>query len=75
MLKELREKSGLTQAELAKALGYTTPQFVSNWERGLCEPPPEKYPKLAKLLNFEYKHKQINRHEARADRSEVTQSF
>lgn len=52
MLKEIREKRGLTQAQLAKALGYTSPQFISNWERGICQPPPEKFPKIAKLLKI-----------------------
>jgi transcriptional regulator with XRE-family HTH domain len=37
--KELREKAGLTQAEVAKCLKLSTPQMVSNWERGMCYPP------------------------------------
>lgn len=50
-LKRLREKAGLTQSDAASALGYTTIQFVSNWERGISEPPIKTIPKLAKLYN------------------------
>lgn len=38
-LKEKRVSVGLTQSEVAKKLGYSSPQFVSNWERGLANPP------------------------------------
>ena len=51
ILKTLREKAGLTQSDAASALGYTTPQFLSNWERGISEPPIKTIPKLARLYN------------------------
>lgn len=38
-LKQKRVDRGLSQLEVAKVLGYTSPQFVSNWERGLVSPP------------------------------------
>jgi DNA-binding transcriptional regulator YiaG len=38
-LKEKRMKIGLTQSDVARKLGYSSPQFVSNWERGLASPP------------------------------------
>jgi transcriptional regulator with XRE-family HTH domain len=38
-LKDKRVAAGLTQSEVAKKLGYSSPQFVSNWERGLANPP------------------------------------
>ena len=38
-LKTKREGRGLTQKEVADSLGYTTPQFFSNFERGLSAPP------------------------------------
>jgi transcriptional regulator with XRE-family HTH domain len=41
-LKKIREKSGLSQGELAKKLGYTNPQFVSNIERDACGLPLHK---------------------------------
>jgi len=49
-LKEAREAKGLTQSDVSKALGFTTPQFISNAERGLCQIPPKHYKKLAKLV-------------------------
>ena len=38
-LKSKRIEAGLTQSEVARKLGYSSPQFVSNWERGLANPP------------------------------------
>ncbi len=38
-LKNKRVEAGLTQSEVARKLGYSSPQFVSNWERGLARPP------------------------------------
>jgi transcriptional regulator with XRE-family HTH domain len=38
-LKTTREAAGLSQGKLAVKLGYKSPQFVSNWERGLSKPP------------------------------------
>lgn len=32
---EARERAGLTQAQLSKQMGYTSPQFISNIERGI----------------------------------------
>ena len=34
-LKTERVKAGLTQGEIANKLGYSSPQFISNIERGL----------------------------------------
>lgn len=50
--KKKREDNRLSQGELSEALGYTSSQFVSNWERGLCSPPLAIIPKLAKILNI-----------------------
>lgn len=49
-LKKKRNEVGLSQKELAKKLGYTTAQFVSNWERGISRPPMDSVPKIAKLI-------------------------
>lgn len=49
LLKAGREKSGLTQFEVSSKLGYTSPQFVSNAERGICRLP---YPALRKLIQL-----------------------
>ena len=49
LLKELRENAGLNQRQVAHALGYGTPQFVSNWERGLSNPPVTVIKKVCRL--------------------------
>ena len=41
-LKKARSKMGLSQRDVADKLGYTSPQFISNVERGLCSPPLKK---------------------------------
>ena len=38
-LKEKRTLSGLSQKDVATRLGYSTSQFISNWERGVSQPP------------------------------------
>ncbi|HMN68018.1 MAG TPA: helix-turn-helix transcriptional regulator [Bdellovibrionales bacterium] len=50
--KRLREKAGLTQREVSDSLGYSTPQFISNVERGRCRFPVEKLPKIKKLYRL-----------------------
>jgi len=37
--KDKRIKSGVSQTELARELGFSTSQMISNWERGICSPP------------------------------------
>lgn len=45
-LRDKRVAAGLTQAEIAEFLGYTSPQYISNIERGVC---PASFDVLAKL--------------------------
>jgi DNA-binding XRE family transcriptional regulator len=40
-LREKRIESNLTQMDAAKHLGHSTAQYISNLERGLCEPSVE----------------------------------
>ncbi|MES2962310.1 MAG: helix-turn-helix transcriptional regulator [Bdellovibrionota bacterium] len=40
-LREKRLESELTQMEAARHLGHSTAQYISNLERGLCEPSVE----------------------------------
>lgn len=49
-LKELREKLGMTQLELAKAAGYRGAQYISNLERGVCAFPQKKLRVFAKVF-------------------------
>lgn len=51
-LKTKRENAGLSQRTVAEKLGYTTPQFVSNWERGVINPPLLTLALLIKMYKF-----------------------
>jgi len=55
-LKEKRTLAGLTQQQLASALGNIHSQFVSNWERGLCSPPGHCLQELISILNINRDH-------------------
>lgn len=51
-LQQQRLKKGMSQGDVAKELGYSTNQFVSNWERGLCAPPLDSLAKLTTLCDI-----------------------
>jgi transcriptional regulator with XRE-family HTH domain len=51
-IKSHREGAGMTQGTLSKILGYTNPQFISNWERGLSSPPPKIMAQLVYALDI-----------------------
>lgn len=51
-LKEKRIAAGLTQKAVSDALGYSTPQFISNWERGLASPPLTALAQLVELYGL-----------------------
>jgi len=51
-LKKKRLEAGLTQLEVADDLGYSSPQFISNIERGLCSPPLRNLKTMIKLYNI-----------------------
>lgn len=50
-LKEFRNNAGLSQKEVGEMLGYTNPQFVSNWERGISTPPVDVLKKLSQIYS------------------------
>lgn len=52
-LKEARVKAGLSQGEVAKRLGYTSPQFISNFERGIASPPCKNLKTLVELYDLQ----------------------
>jgi transcriptional regulator with XRE-family HTH domain len=51
-LSKKRERAGVSQEVLAAKLGYSSGQFISNWERGTSFPPMDKLPKLAAILHI-----------------------
>lgn len=50
-LKEARERSGLSQREVAGKV-FVSPQAVGKWERGEATPSPEAVAKLAELFQI-----------------------
>ncbi len=54
-IKDLRQQLGLTQAELADKVGFTS-QTVSNWESGLREPDIDALVKLSSLFSVSLDH-------------------
>jgi transcriptional regulator with XRE-family HTH domain len=48
-LKAVREKNGLTYADIADRLGSQSAQFVSNWERIVSTPPMDFLKRLVKI--------------------------
>jgi transcriptional regulator with XRE-family HTH domain len=48
-LKEVREGASYTQADVSERLGYTSPQFISNIERGISVVPLKT---LAKMVSI-----------------------
>ena len=47
-----RIKAELSQGFVANKLGYSSPQFISNFERGLCAPPLNKLKMLVHLYGL-----------------------
>ncbi|MEK2647425.1 helix-turn-helix domain-containing protein [Bdellovibrio sp. BCCA] len=54
-LKQKRIAAGLSQADVAEKMGYSTPQFISNWERGVSHPPINALKKLAEIYTIPYR--------------------
>jgi transcriptional regulator with XRE-family HTH domain len=53
VLKAARLALGLSQADLANRLGYSSPQFVSDWERGYSSLPMKMLVRIAQELNLD----------------------
>jgi transcriptional regulator with XRE-family HTH domain len=49
-LRNCRKQAHVTQAELAKALGYESSQLISNIERGVSLLPSKRLPEFARVL-------------------------
>jgi transcriptional regulator with XRE-family HTH domain len=54
-MQSARLKAGLSQRELSNYLGYSSAQFISNFERGIALPPLTKLAKMAKKLKLPVK--------------------
>lgn len=52
-LKNRRVGADLTQRQVSETLGYTTPQFISNQERGISAPPVDAMKKLIDLYGIQ----------------------
>lgn len=51
-LQTMRIKAGLTQREVSLTLGYSSAQFISNFERGIAVPPLKKLKVLVKIYEM-----------------------
>ena len=51
-LQEMRMKSNLTQREVSLELGYSSAQFISNFERGISSPPLKKLKELIRMYKM-----------------------
>lgn len=49
---EKRTKAGLTQRDVSNVLGYSSAQFISNFERGIATPPLKKMKVLLKMYDM-----------------------
>ena len=54
LFKKARKDSGLSQTKLSELIGLNSPQYVSNWERGLCNPPLKSLKKLCEILKIDH---------------------
>ncbi|MGZ3650969.1 MAG: helix-turn-helix domain-containing protein [Bdellovibrionota bacterium] len=52
-LREMRKKAGLTQRQVSDALGYSSSQFISNFECGIAVPPLRKLKTMVDLYNMD----------------------
>jgi len=50
-LKKMRLEAGLSQGDVASAMGYQSNQFISNVERGVCTPSPQIVYNFLKTYN------------------------
>jgi len=75
-----RTEAKLTQKSVATSLGYSSAQFISNWERGLSQPPAGVIAKIVDLYRVDVEdyiyalsvfHTEIAKEESRFIRKEV----
>ena len=59
-LKRMRIELDITQAELAKTIGYKNSQFISNLERGLCGLPLDAISKIGSTYGYKFAKLLVN---------------
>ena len=52
LIRDSRLKVSLSQKGLAELLGYSGPQFISNWERGVSYPPTQRVSTVLEALKI-----------------------
>ncbi|MBX3040658.1 MAG: helix-turn-helix transcriptional regulator [Bdellovibrionaceae bacterium] len=52
-LRGKRENVELSQGDVAQKLGYSTAQYISNFERGVCQPSLKILSRLAKIYKVD----------------------
>lgn len=50
-IKRARKEAGMNQLDLARAVGLAHPQSISNYERGIEEPPLHRLRRIATATN------------------------
>lgn len=50
LIREARETNDLSQADVSKALGFSTPQYISNIERGAAPLSAGHFKSISKIL-------------------------
>lgn len=75
LIQQKREEAGLSQYDVAQRLGFSTAQFVSNFERGISRPPARCLKALARMIRIDskqltvmYKRSCMEEFERRLDR-------
>ena len=53
-LKSARIRAKLSQRDVSNKLGYTTAQFISNWERGISTPPIKDLKTLCRMYKVDF---------------------
>lgn len=52
LIRNSRIEKEISQKQLAEKLGYSSSQFVSNWERGISSPPLDKLEEICRSLGI-----------------------
>lgn len=73
LIQKKREAAGVTQKDVSTRLGFSSPQFVSNAERGRCLVPTKLLRKWASAIKMD--PKELFQAQLRVLNSEMTENF